>query len=101
MEHLGCEFESAVSVNGMVCLNTFKSPTVQAVEGVLESDPEHSDEDDDILFTVYLDAKGGETKTKKVKRIVLNRQRSPGRLVMHTRKITSSEAKPGTADSGD
>lgn len=51
MDDLGCEFESAVSVNGMVCLNTFKSPTVQLLEGVLESD--HSDEDEDILFTVY------------------------------------------------
>lgn len=102
LEDLGCEFVEANSVNGMVCLNTFKSPTVQAVEGVLESDHEPSDDETDILYSVYAEAKGEPkvSSKKQTKRITLNRQRSPGRLVVHKKNLGSQDAKQSTADSG-
>jgi hypothetical protein len=64
IEAMDCE--KAVSVNSMVCLHSFKSPSVTVVKGLPE-ESECSDEDDDILYTVYADAKGN--KPRKGKRV--------------------------------
>ena len=79
------EFINPESVNGAVGLNTYKNQSVQVVEGKLESDHENSDQDDDLLYSVFDMSKAPLVKVK-AKKIQLTRHKSPTRLNIGSRK---------------